>query len=179
MEKKRIKAHFKDDKEIPLILNSYDDIFSDLDPRDYLKRALSGDFLLECKKASSDKKNKISIKLFIPKDKRDLEKEKKIKKRLKDHFDKHFNEKKKELKKLNRVGLSWFFLGCFLIILTSIQDFSKGSFIIKVLINISHPAGWFFLWEGMGKILLTSKERKSDFIFYKKMIESNVEFFDY
>jgi len=179
MKKKRIKIKFNDDKEIPLLLNSYDDIFSDLDPRDYLKRALSGDFLLECRKASSDKKKKISMKIFIPKDKRDFEKEKKIKKRLKDHFDKHFHEKKKELKKLNRVGLFWFILGCFLIVLTSFQNINLSSFLMKVLINVSHPAGWFFLWEGMGKILLTSKEKKSDFVFYQKMMESNIEFFDY
>ena len=41
--------------EISLIIDTYDDIFSDFDPRPYSQRALSDDFLLEARKASKDK----------------------------------------------------------------------------------------------------------------------------
>ena len=34
---------------ISLILDSYDDIFSDFDQRDFSERSLSDDFLIECR----------------------------------------------------------------------------------------------------------------------------------
>ena len=179
MPRKEVYSKTYSNNEIPLMLNSYQDIFSDLDPRDYIHKALSGDFILECKKASIEKKDKIKLKLFIPKDKRNLNNETQIKKRLKEHFNKHFLEKKEDLKKLKRQGFFWFVLGCSLIVLTSLPLQENLSLILKILINISHPAGWFFLWEGLGKILLTSKEKKPDFIFYKKMANSEISFLDY
>jgi hypothetical protein len=174
--KKELKLDFNNPNEIPLILESYEDIFSDFDPRDYEKKALSEDFLNECKKASFDKENKIILKLFTPRNKRDSHIENDIKKRLKEHFNKHFIEKKEELKKLKKEGIFWFILGCLLIIITSFPIQENISFLIRVLLNIAHPAGWFFLWEGLGKILLTSKEKKPTFNFYKKMSKCSVEF---
>lgn len=44
-----------DKAEISLVLDTYDDIFSDFDPRPYGERALSSDFLDEAKKAARDK----------------------------------------------------------------------------------------------------------------------------
>ena len=40
---------------ISLILDSYNDMFSDFDPRSFSERALSDDFLSECKRAARDK----------------------------------------------------------------------------------------------------------------------------
>src|SRR3989344_8520573 len=81
---------------ISLILDSYDDIFSDFDPRDYSEKSLSDDFLVECKKAAIDKNDKLELRFLVPKQKRNLIEEVLIKKRLKEHFQKHFKEKKEE-----------------------------------------------------------------------------------
>lgn len=84
-------------KNISLILDSYDDIFSDFDPRPYSEKALSDDFLSECRKASRDKKDdEVELRLLVPAQKREINDETKIKRRLKDHFQKHFNEKSNE-----------------------------------------------------------------------------------
>ena len=77
--------------EISLILDTYDDIFSDFDPRPYEERALSDDFLLEAKKASRDKATgTIELIFMMPAGKRDTHKESLIKRRLRDHFRKHY-----------------------------------------------------------------------------------------
>lgn len=81
---------------ISIILDNYDDIFSDFDPRPYSERALSHDFLRECKKASIDKDDTgLELRLMIPKDKRNFATELLIRKRLKAHFLKHYDLKKK------------------------------------------------------------------------------------
>ena len=53
--------------EISVALDSYDDIFSDFDPRDYSKRGLSEDFINEVKKASRAKPTGgLELKILIP-----------------------------------------------------------------------------------------------------------------
>jgi hypothetical protein len=175
MKKETSGFSYKSEKEIPLILNSYNDRFSNFDPRPYSQRALSKDFVLECQKASADKKGDIELKLFIKKEARNLKEEELIIKRIKDHFRKHFLEKKKELFNLRLIGFIWFFVGCLMIVITTFFG-QEGNFIVRMLVAIAHPAGWFFLWEGMGKIIIHSKEKKEEHIFHKKMNKIKISF---
>ncbi len=165
---------------ISLILDSYDNIFSDFDPRDYSERSLSDDFLKECRKASIDKNDKIILRLIIPKLKRNLIEEVLIKKRLKEHFLKHFKEKKSELNKIKFSGMMWFLLGTIIIIgSTFLFPFREKNFINTLLFIISEPASWFFFWEGLTKIFITSKKTLPHYNFYRKMSKSEIHFFDY
>lgn len=171
-----LNSEFKE--EIPLILDSYEDIFSDFDPRTFSQKALSGDFLLECKKASIDKK-KIELKLFIPRKKRNSKEEIKIRRRLKEHFKKHAKEKKKEIRKLKLNGTFWVVLGAVMMIVSAFLVNMQSSFLLHLLMTLIQPAGWFFLWEGLAKILITPKEKIPDYLFYKKMANSEIYFLDY
>ena len=164
---------------ISLVLDSYDDIFSTFDPRLYSSRALSDDFITECKRATFDKGDEIELRLLVPKDKRSYMEEVKIKKRLKEHFLKHSKEKEKEIKKLKLIGIRWFFLGFLIMGLQVILlRYGKG-LILDFLSIILTPAGWFFFWEGLGKIFIDSKSIKSDHDFYRKMSKAEVYFFEY
>lgn len=165
-------------EEIPLILDSYNDLFSDFDPRSFSQRALSGDFLLECKKASADKK-KIELKFFIPRKKRNLKEEAKIKRRLKEHFRKHSKEKRKEIRKIKLTGTFWVVLGAGMMILSAFLVNMPNSFSLHLIMTLVQPAGWFFLWEGLAKILITPKEKTPDYKFYKKMANSEISFMNY
>jgi hypothetical protein len=176
MKKGENYSSYNSKKDIPLVLESYNDLFSDFDPRPYSQRALSKDFIEECQKASEDKKNGIELKLLINKKERNNKEEDLIKKRINSHFSKHFLEKKKELLKMRFVGSIWFLVGCFLIVLTTFLDLQNQFFLVKVLIAIAHPGGWFFLWEGLGKIIIHSKEKKGDQVFYKKMNRAKISF---
>jgi hypothetical protein len=173
---KRGEFSYKLDKDIPLILDSYDSLFSKFDPRPYSQKALSKDFILECQKASEDKKGDIELKFFVKKDVRNAKEEELISKRIKEHFNKHFLEMKKELFKLRLIGLVWFLVGCFFIVLTTFLDAQNRAFIIRLLIAIANPAGWFFLWEGMGKIMIHSKDKRKEHLFHKKMNKVKISF---
>jgi len=162
---------------IPLVVDSYNDIFSDFDPRPYTHRALSEDFLLECKKASIEKNDKIRLRIFVPKSKRNSLEEIKIKKRLKEHFNKHFREKRKEISGMKVEGAFWCFMGAIMMVVSAFfvgrPDLSFG---VHLLITLVQPAGWFFLWEGLGKILISPHEKMPDFNFYKKMTGVEISF---
>ena len=176
MEKKSDRR-FKEGN-ISLILDNYDDIFSDFDPRPYTVRALSDDFLNECKKAIADKGNQIELRFLLPKKERNKDDEQGIKKRLRHHFQKHYFEKHREIRKIRTNGILWFFLGAIIM--------SAGTFLYKMqgfffnfLFILAEPSGWFFFWEGLGKIFITSKTKLPDYIFYKKMSNAEIIFSDY
>ncbi len=165
-------------QDILVVLDSYEDIFSDFDARNYSEKAISVDFLSECKKASLDKEDRINLKFFVPKNKRNSPDEIKIKKRMKEHFFHHLQLEKKEIDKDNLMGFNWFIAGCVLTVVTAIF-MGTENLGIKILVNIAHPGGWFFMWEGLGKLVLDYKKRHVNYKFYKKMSNAMISFYDY
>jgi hypothetical protein len=171
---------------ISLILESYNDLFSDFDPRNYSERTISDDFLIECKRAIRDKPSEeFELRLLMPKTKRNLSDEFKIKKRLKDHFQKHVSEKQKEVNSLIRNGLLMAAIGFVFMISGAWFIFTKfleGTFLAAVLTIILEPAGWFFFWEGLAKTFFIYEEherKKRDLDFYRKMSRAQIYFLSY
>ncbi|MDD5193447.1 MAG: hypothetical protein PHF67_02570 [Candidatus Nanoarchaeia archaeon] len=169
---------------ISLILDSYNAVFSDFDPRSSLERGISDDFLSECKKAVFSKGNVTELRLLLPSHLRNPNEEIKIKKRLKDHFKKHFREKQKNLKMIKGQGWIWFVLGVAVMIADTFiyeyklfYDFNK--FLFNLLFVMLQPCGWFFFWEGLGKVFIESKKEIPDYEFYKIMSEANIYFLNY
>lgn len=171
------KGEYNLKEDIPIILDSYEDIFSYFDPRPYSQRAMSGDFLNECRKAAKDKKRKIELKFFIQNKKRSLKDETKIKRRLKEHFKKHCKEKKKEVNKIKLNGTFWTIFGAIIMGLSAyfLLD-SEDPFAWRMILTLIQPTGWFFLWEGLGKIFITAKDKMPDYYFYKKMANAEISF---
>ena len=59
--------------EISILLDNYDDIFSDFDPRPYSERSLSDDLLNEARKASRDKNTgRLELRFLISEKMRDV-----------------------------------------------------------------------------------------------------------
>jgi len=165
---------------ISLILESYNDIFSSFDPRPYDQKALSDDFLIECKRAAEDKETDVEVRMLVPKHKRNLEDEAKIKKRLKKHFQNHYKLKQEEKKRLRARGIVWAFIGAMLILLATIlyTQIYRG-FIFTLLFTLFEPAGWFTIWNGFEKIFIDSKEKVKDYKFYKIMSKTKIGFYSY
>jgi len=165
---------------ISLILDSYHDLFSDFDPRPFTVKALSDDFLSECKKASLDKEEGLELRFMVPKHKRNTNEEYEIRKRLKTHFQKHFKQNKKEIRAIKRNGLIWFLIGAIVMVAaTFLYKYGETNFIFTFLFIMSEPAGWFFFWEGLDKLFRDAKEKKPDYDFYRKMSKAKIHFSDY
>lgn len=163
---------------ISLILDSYDDIFSDFDPRPYSDKTLSDDFLLECKKASSSKDKKSELRLLVPRHKRNLGYESNIKKRLKNHFQKHHREKLEEQRKIRKQGFLLAVTGT-LLILGATSLYEHKGFLYSLLLVILEPAGWFTVWTGFEKMFESKAEKIEDLGFYKKMAGLKISFYSY
>ena len=181
MEKEILDTELIQQANIPLVLNSYIDIFSSFDPRPFSEKALSDDFLIECKRAARDKDDVgLELILAIPKEKRNIGDEFKIKKRLREHFHKHFLEKEREMLKIKKEGFGWVFLGSFIMVFVLYGLFSFDSNIfLRSLMTLLEIPSWFLIWEGMGKILIDSRKLEPDFHFYKKMASCEIVFKGY
>lgn len=170
-----------DISEINFSLDSYEDLFSDFDPRPYNKKALSDDFLSEAKRAVRDNiPERIDLKLFVPKKKRNFSDEFIIKRRLREHFKKHYELLKIERNKIVREGIIFISVGIILMLFaTSLIFYYEGkSFFISLVIVVLEPSGWFLFWEGLNLVIFDSKEQNPHFEFYKQMVNCKISFFD-
>ena len=164
--------------EISLLLDSYDDIFSDFDPRPFSQRALSDDFLQEAKRASRDKvSGTIQLRFLIPAAARKPETEAIIRKRLRDHFKKHFLEFEKDSAEKRKSGMIYSVIGLMLMASAAfISYYDDGRLYLRMVNVVLEPAGWFTVWYGLDKVFYTSKDKAPDLEFYRKMSKAEVLF---
>jgi len=168
--------------KISLMLDEYNDVFSDFDPRPYAQRALSSDFIAEVKRASRDKASGvIDLKFLIPAHLRIAPQEAIIKRRLKEHFKKHLIEFQNEVRSIVKQGAIFAIIGVVLMILTSYAYFTapEKSFLMSFIITLFEPASWFLFWEGLRLVIFEPKEKKSDLEFYSKMSKCEITFTGY
>jgi len=167
--------------EVSIILDTYEDIFSDFDPRPFSQRALSDDFLLEAKKASRERNSgEIEIKFLIPEQKRNIREESLIKKRLHEYFKKHLIQIKDEINSIKKRGYFMICLGIIIMILATIVAFMKSTtFISHLFIIILEPAGWFTFWTGLDQLFYEIKYKKPEYDFYEKMSKVEIKFYSH
>ncbi|HYG52289.1 MAG TPA: hypothetical protein VD905_15365, partial [Flavobacteriales bacterium] len=118
--------------DISIWLDSYNDIFSDFDPRPYSQRTLSDDFLTQVRKVSHESEEKVNkLKLLLPADKREDKKEAVIAKRIHQHFKKHLHEHKKKYGATIRKGIFFTVGGMLLMLVASYISASQSQAFLK------------------------------------------------
>ncbi len=167
--------------EISLWLDTYDDIFSDFDPRPYSLRSLSDDLLREIKKAIVHKsKNKFELRFLIPKNKRNLKDEATIKERIHNHFETQIDYLKKEVFSTRAKGILFFLFGTMTITLTtSFEESIAPSFLKSLIVNTTVPLGWFIVWFALEKVFYIAIEKKAELKFNKRMSNCDIIFVAY
>ncbi len=168
----------EDKKIVTLWLDSYDDIFSDFDPRSYSQRNLSEDFLTESKKVAHEyKPGELDLTLLIPNGKRDMPTEKIIKSRLHSYFKKKDQQMNEESKETRRKGGIFTLLGVICMVTAAfLLHLGSTGYLMSLFIIILEPAGWFLAWNGMDHILFMSKANKPERDFAKKMTRAEILF---
>jgi hypothetical protein len=169
-----------DSREISLWIDSYDDIFSDFDPRPFSARNISDDFLHEIKKVSRENDFNITeLKLLIPETNRNTEDENIITKRLHSYFlkNEHYLIKKKIAERKD--GFLYILLGTIMMLGASFVSSSQSTNIfMHILLVIFEPAGWFFVWVGLENVIYKSPKEKPELDFYSKMSKSKIVFWN-
>ena len=166
--------------KVPLLLNSYNEIFSDFDPRPYYERALSHDFVPELKAALRDKEvGMFEISLLVPKKQRNLKDEATIKKRLYEHFERHHQMLHKEVRSVVKKGFLFGFVGLILWFMATVTRLSSINEIIQTSLSILFEiAGWFFIWTAFEYLFLDPHSKKPELEFYNKMANAPIIFRD-
>jgi hypothetical protein len=180
MSNELLKTYLKQGN-ISLILDGYEDLFSDFDPRPYSKRTLSDDFIFECKKAVRENKvefHNLELRLLIPKYKRKTNEEVIIRRRLKDFFQYWATEKQEELKQLRIDGVKWLVVG-FILSILSTYLIHLDNLIYNLPLVITQPGGWFSLWTALDKLFIETRSKKPEIEFYSKMAKMNIKFLNY
>lgn len=175
--KKRWYMTDKECYQIRLQLDTYNELFSDFDPRPFHERELSDDFLQETKKASLDKGESIDILFLLPKEQRNKKDEMTIKKRLLTHFKRHNTLLQEEQNKLRRTGAIFVGIGIVLMVIATFFLYKfQTNLLASFTIILLEPASWFLFWEGLTLIIFTSKQKQPDRIFYEKMSQAHIFF---
>jgi hypothetical protein len=163
---------------ISLIIDTYDDIFSDFDPRPYHERVLSEDFLTEVRhRHLPHKKGGLEVRFLVPDSIRDQKVEAVIKRRLKAYF----KEEEKELGKLlsdkRKIGYIYITVGALLLssIAFVIVNYSNNLW-ARIFELLLAPAAWFGMWEGLSKVLDHEEIRESQFLLSRRLSESVFNF---
>ncbi len=164
--------------EVNILLDTYDDIFSDFDSSPYSDKTLSDDFISQAKKISKNKTGKkIVLRFFIPENERHESDEKIINERLTCYFKRVRQQLESEIKKIYLKGLLLLLTGTVLMIIANYISFIKPQlYYVHLLLVLFEPAGWFLLWAGLDNLVYNSKAAKKDLGFYIKMTNSKIEF---
>jgi len=166
--------------EISIILDTYDDIFSDFDPRPYSVRSLSDDFLDEVKKATRQKGEKIELKIMVPTALRKPDEEVLIKKRVKSHYRSIVEQINKDLLKMRQKGGLFVLVGVIILTLVVLMlSIIPAGLTQTFFLFLFEPAGWFTVWNGFDLLFIQPSSRYEERAFYHKMANSEINFISY
>jgi len=175
----KTKQRIQDLKEIAIVIDSWDDIFSDFDPRPLNERTVSGDFIDELKKRYRDTPTgDFVITICAPIKLKDKESEHMVTHRLKKHFHQLFLNKKRILVRVRIRGSIFVLVGiCSLSFLVMAKYFRFiNELSIEIASIILMPLGWFGFWEGLSKLIDTSPAFLQDETFFDKLSKTTYQF---
>ncbi len=176
---KTVGQRIKDIKEISIAIDTWDDIFSDFDPRPLNERALSEDFMAELKKRYREtRRGTFLVVIYAPIVLKDEKSEATVIQRLKVHFRHRYLQRQREINRIRTRGVAFVTVGvCFLGFLT-LATYRKffSELTIEILGIILMPLGWFGIWEGFSKIVYTSPAFIQEEMLFKKLSRAQYQF---
>ena len=161
--------------DISLWLDDYDDLFSDFDSRNYLKRRVSEDFLEELKSALRYRTEKLDRLVFLmPEGKRKSETETDIIDGLRAQFLHRSQLFTIRYHRALRRSLVMTLGGLILMLLSSVSK-AQGYWGILLHIVID-PVSWFLLWTGLDGLVYDLRTNNREALFYSAMNKMEINF---
>lgn len=166
--------------EISLWLDSYDDIYSDFDSRNYQKRRISEDFVDELKasvKYQTERPD--ALVLLIPHPLRNVELEQSIIKSFKSQMNARENVLSEKAKKVRNRSLLMIVAGVIVMAAQTVISYKAPEGLFKSLMRILlEPGGWFLIWSGLDFLLYENRSVQREHAFYQHAGSLNVSFRD-
>jgi len=177
--RKKSEQEMQDLSEIGVVVDTWDDIFSDFDPRPLSERTVSGDFVEELKKRYKETQSgDISITIYAPNSLKSEESEKMVTSRLKKYFRHKFLQKKQVVSIIRMRGLIFFIVGICSLSLLTLATYYKSlpELTLQIVGIIFIPLGWFGIWEGLLKLVDTSPIVLRDEKLFEKLLKATYHF---
>lgn len=166
-------------KEISIILDVWDDIFSDFDPRPLDERALSQDFIGELhKRYTETAKGELLISFYAPKSLQNEQSEKMVVHRLRKYFKEQAQERRREISHMRIRGTVFVLIGFVSLTSITLMSFFKmfSALTDQLLQILLVPFGWFGLWEGLAQIVNASPSFASEERLCRKLANAEYRF---
>ncbi len=164
-------------ESISLWLDSYDDLFSDFDPRHLSERSLSDDFLSELKRAAADKSGAhLTLIFLLAKTRRKRPVESVIRGRLKAHFQRHFELLRASRRSMQKKGMLQGCVGLAVMLVIVLISGESKSIAARAVSLLAEAGGWFLFWSGMDKVFTEARQSAAELEFYAKMHTAEIEF---
>ncbi|HUX38775.1 MAG TPA: hypothetical protein VMV44_12815 [Rectinemataceae bacterium] len=162
--------------EIIIALDSYDDLFSDFDIRDYGERALSWDLLdeLHVRLRRTRKLSELEIVFILPSALRRADHELLIVERMRSFFDERRDNYFREDRKAKRLSLLYLAIGLVLSIGANLVV-ERFSFLPLFGDFVLIPS-WFFVWSGFDLLITNRKEISRKRKYYEALSTSRTRF---
>ncbi|MBU1087923.1 MAG: hypothetical protein KKD05_10485 [Candidatus Omnitrophica bacterium] len=169
---KNLRNSIKETQAIDIAIDTWDDVFSDFDPRSLSERTLSEDFMIELRQRSREtNEGDFIVTICAPETLRDKKTEQTVAKRLKRHFLHRSLLSRKVKARIRLRGIVFIICGiCFLSFLTMAAYYKWFSdLMLNILGIVVMPLGWFGIWEGFSKIVDISPSYIQEEKFYTKL----------
>jgi len=166
-------------KEISIILDVWDDIFSDFDPRPLDERALSQDFIGELhKRYKETAKGELLISFYAPKSLQNEESEKMVVHRLRKYFKDQAQEKRHAIHHMRIRGAIFVLIGFVSLTSITLTSFFKlfSELTDQLLQILLVPLGWFGMWEGLAQIVNASPSFAAERHLFRKLATAEYRF---
>lgn len=162
---------------VQIWLDSYDDMFSDFDPRPYSKRMWSDDFIVQIRKVIKDHSKKVSVlRILLPVKEKQETVEGVLIKRLSKFFEQRGAEISQSRKETINKGILYILMGIVVMLTTEYLSYiNKDNFSWHLLLRVFEPLGWFLLWMGLD-IIVDSRKSIHDISFFSKLASARIEF---
>ncbi|MBN3037884.1 MAG: hypothetical protein JW869_00540 [Candidatus Omnitrophica bacterium] len=177
--KKNKEQRIKDLKEIAIVIDSWDDVFSDFDPRPLSERTVSGDFAEELKKRYRETRaGDFVITIYAPIALKDESSEQMVAEHLRKHFHYLSLQKQKAIKRIRMRGAIFVCVGISSLSFLTLATYFKflSTIAIEIAAIVLMPLGWFGFWEGLSKLVDTSPAFLQDEIFFDKLSKTTYQF---
>ncbi len=164
--------------QVGLSIDSYDDLFSDFDPRSYKERQLSEDFLAELRRFFFDKNpESLDMVLLIPARQRNSTSETIIKRRLHIYFHKKNREIAASVKHTKSRNWTKVAISVLLMVCTGYLATKAGQIvwmnIVKVIVE---PASWFLFWTSLEQLQNSRRSGERELNYFQRLSECKIVF---
>ena len=156
---------------IKISINSYHDIFNNLDPAPFVKRDLDSDLMTYMEESSVD------IQFNAPTDIRDSEKEQRVITGIKTYFQFMIRSYKREINQVYQRSITYI-LSAFALLLFGfyLNNWSSKNILYETLVEGLNIGGWVFLWEAIVLFVFKNRDTRIQCKRYERLENSPIHF---